>query len=539
MRYPDSCATQTKLWLGFLCILVLIPVLVVEFPPMPDYPNHLARLWLISGGADISPLNRIYTVDWHGIATNIGIDLAAKFFGHIIPPFLLGRFLLALAVILPPLGAILLHRSMFGKWHFWQILFLFFWCTETLLLGFLNFQISIGLALLFAAADICIKNFPVWLLLLCRSIFGIILILVHPFGLMFYGVLLAGLSFGKAAVQSADVYPRLKRAILTGLIVGLPIFGVIIYTGAFPGLNNGAGFSVKYTNFYNSIIGLESPFISYNLIIDTILGILFIRLALHLLTSGKNDRHTGMLVAALTVAVIACAMPVRLGQASCMNIRLPLMAVFMAMLSVCPQDGNRQESHTFYPVIAAGLVLLRTAWILWNWTAAEPMLNSVKEALSAIPAGARILPMRHISAPSLFPLDGRTIGSVETYRHMPALAVPWHHAFDPMLFTQYGLQPVHTTEAYAAASVHKGGGMLPTVQALGTDKYRPKNEPYIKYWRKNFDYVLVLNADIPEMVSLVPIPADLRLIRDCGFARLYKIPHFSGAAVREKSPGRR
>ena len=32
-------------------VLVLVPVLSVAMPPLLDYPNHLVRYWLLSGGA--------------------------------------------------------------------------------------------------------------------------------------------------------------------------------------------------------------------------------------------------------------------------------------------------------------------------------------------------------------------------------------------------------------------------------------------------------------------------------------------------------
>ena len=44
-------------------------------PPLLDYPNHFARIWLLAGGAGAQPVSGFYAVDWSGAWTNIGIDV--------------------------------------------------------------------------------------------------------------------------------------------------------------------------------------------------------------------------------------------------------------------------------------------------------------------------------------------------------------------------------------------------------------------------------------------------------------------------------
>ena len=46
------------------CALLLLPVALVPVPPLVDYPNHLACLWLIAGGAARPPASHFYAVDW-------------------------------------------------------------------------------------------------------------------------------------------------------------------------------------------------------------------------------------------------------------------------------------------------------------------------------------------------------------------------------------------------------------------------------------------------------------------------------------------
>ena len=55
----------------------LAPILYATMPPIMDFPNHLARIWLIAGGVNAAPLDQIYQIDLAEAGANIGVDLAA------------------------------------------------------------------------------------------------------------------------------------------------------------------------------------------------------------------------------------------------------------------------------------------------------------------------------------------------------------------------------------------------------------------------------------------------------------------------------
>jgi hypothetical protein len=61
------------------------------------------------------------------------------------------------------------------------------------------------------------------------------------------------------------------------------------------------------------------------------------------------------------------------------------------------------------------------------------------------------------------------------------------------------------------------------VNALARPELIPWDAPYIRSWRTRFDYVLVLNADCPDATGPVRLPAELVLVKDEGFAQLYRI----------------
>ena len=62
---------------AFLVGLLFIATLIfwISVPPAQDYPNHLARYWLIAGGASVPPTSSMFAIDWRYASTNIGADL--------------------------------------------------------------------------------------------------------------------------------------------------------------------------------------------------------------------------------------------------------------------------------------------------------------------------------------------------------------------------------------------------------------------------------------------------------------------------------
>lgn len=507
-----------RLALAVTAGVTLVPTLLFPLPPLLDFPNHLARLWLIMGGIHLSPLDRIYAEDWSGIATNIGIDLAAKAFTGVVPPLLLGRILLALAVLLPAVGGVMLSRALFGRWHPWQVLFFFFWSCQTLLAGFLNFHIGLGLALLAAAIDGHLKRWRHAV----RLTVAFVLIVVHPFALLFYCALLAGLGFGAAPFRNADSWRRTLKTAEAAICL-VPVMVFFVLTRAVPGTGGNALSDIIYPNIGGTAVALLSPFVSYDLFfVDALFLAGVVSIIVIWAMNNRFRIHTGLLTVAIALTLVSPLLPNIFSGTGWVDRRLPIMAVLAGLAAVLPQ--LRKARHGL--ALSVGLscfVAARTLWIGWNWAAGVPMIDAMQAVLAKVPAGARILPMQHkYWPPNQFP-RGHILGvDIETYNHYAALAVIWRHAYIPMLFSQPGKQPVHILPPYDRVAL-PGGGMLPSVHALANDAAIPPGQENVRYWRTDFDYVLVLNANRPDKLGpLAPLP-ELQLVKDAGFARLYRI----------------
>ena len=510
----------------FFCIALLMAsiaslVLFFPLPPLLDYPNHLARLWLLAGGVDAGPARNFYMADWQGIATNIFIDLAAKAAGHLVSPFTLGRMLVAAAMLLPPLGAVVLNAKLFDGLNSWQPFFLFFWCSQTMLAGFLNFQMGLGVALLAAAMDPALRRRGKFAACGGRIALGMLIMLFHPFDLLFYCILVGGLAFGEGPIESGPWRPRAWRALAAAAVGLIPVLLFFAWTKHLPGDSD-----VKIIHFASPrdwIRAILSPFSSYDDLVDLLFAIPLLAVIIPAARQRRFSVHTGLLGSAALLAGVALVMPHDFHHASWLDYRLPIMAVLASLAATRLEPRTGRESRLL--AVALLIVGMRSAWIGLDWRTAEPLLESTRQALAAVPPGAAVLPMEHRSRKGhafLGRLGRYLAAGDETFRHYPAMAIPWRGAYEPMLFSQQGMQPIKVRPAYADIAT-PGGGVLASVHTLHDEKPLNKDVQYVRKWRTRFDYVLVLNADVPDRQGLFIPPPGLKLVSDQGFAQLFQV----------------
>lgn len=503
-----------------------LPVLLVRLPPLLDYPNHLARLWLISGGIERPPLSEMYAVDWSAASTNIGIDLIAATLGRVTGGDALGPLLLVAALVLPPFGAALLNRAVFGGWHWWQVGFAVLAFNSTLLAGFLNFQIGLGLALLAAAADPALgRRRGAAAGFAARVAMCSALVVFHVFAAAFYAALLAGLAFGAERARPAA---RVWRAVrVAGSALAVPVAILLLAAPTMPGTHptpdQGTIAWASY-DLVRKATTLLSAVVAYDPWID--MGtVLALWAAARVASSASMLRvHAGLLIAAVGLLALALVVPGSLGGTAFVDWRLPIMALLAAVAAVRP---GFQDSRG--PAVAACCLLLlalaRTAWIGCVWQERQSDVAAVERALGLVPAGAAVLPAQHIPDRTVPAPRGRFLGTgLPGYVHFPALAVTQRAAFVPTLFTAAGKQPLRVRAPWHSISVPEGvpvpAGFL---RSFASDPWLAYLVGYVDHWRTRFDYVLLLSADLPDAHGGMPQTPELELLADEGFARLYRI----------------
>ncbi len=535
-------AVAVMVALSFLTLLA--PFLLGEIPPLTDYPNHLARYWLIAGGASEPALAAFYRIDWFNAVTNVGVDRMVAMLAPVASGFALGHLAVLAAAVLPPLGVLALNHATTGRITAWQVLFpLAAWST-TFLMGFLNFQIGLGLALLFAAVDplarpdlwrVLERRGMGWGVAAIRIPLGLILAADHLFGLLFYAVLLAGLGMGSGPLSLGHwqtLLLRLRRAALAGAWCLVPL-AITATHKALPGTEGAAqsfDHSIQYNVMPGKLATLFSVLASYNVFQEMVLAGALVALFVWLNKRRALTAHVGLMVACAGLVALAILAPSRAAGASWIDRRFPIMALFCGLAALQLRKGVSPRFALAFGGASLGLACLQSAWVGWNWRAMERDMQAVRQVLAAVPAGATILPLQHDPTLALkwHAPAGRYMFGVgdATYRHFPALAVPFRHAFVPDLFAARGLQPLKVLGDWDRVVEHNGGD-LASVSAL-TRTPLPEEASYIPGWRSRFDYVLVLNADMPDQSGPFRPPPELTLVSVTRFAQLWRVARAPG-----------
>ncbi|MDO6416476.1 hypothetical protein Q4F19_18985 [Sphingomonas sp. BIUV-7] len=519
----DERGTGWLCALAAACAIAAIPILAVPMPLVLDYPNHLARLWLLAGGASEASFPAIYAIDWSASGTNILIDLIAITIGRVVPIGLLGPALLIAALLLPAIGAAMLGRAAFRRWSWWHLFALLPAWGAPLLLGFLNFQIGCGLALIGAAIDARLTGAPGRIAF--RIGWAILLLVTHPFGLGFHAALLGGLALGP---DLPDRFRARSLLIPVGRAIRavLPAIAVVILFWLVARHPGGASAAPTWLPWPFRIEALFSPMQGYGGSIGTVLVALLWGTILIARASDALRVHAGLAIAAALLAGGTLVVPQIAFDTGQLMLRLAEMAWLTWIAAVLPGVGWGRRATSGGAALALAAVALRTADIGRVWIARQSDAASVAAMLAQVPQGARILPLDQ--QPQLVPYTGlpigRALGPLPTYLHLPLLAVPGRHAFLPTLFAYAGKQVVSVRPPYDRIAVREG--TLATVDRLGALTPTSPDAtfyPYLMNW-PCFDFVLVLNADLPNRAGLLrTFGGRIAPVADGGFARLYRI----------------
>jgi hypothetical protein len=506
---------------------LIVPILIVDTPPLLDYSNHNARLWLIAGGARIPPLDQFYAVDFSRASTNIGIDLIALWLGPVIGKTLVGPLCLALAIVLPCLGALLLHRRIFGSAHWWQLAFVYPAFGKTVLGGFMNFHIGVGVALVAATLDDGLARRGPVVAFVCRLLLTALTLVFHPFAAMAYGGLLAALAIGRdfrPLASWAGLKARIGPVLLAVAPSLVPVLLLVLFS-PHPPVEAGSAAKVLQWNPFTiagALGDLLVAFHSYSGAFDMLAVLLLLAVAGLALAMRRLSVHAGLLLVGLGFLGLTLVMPTRFGDGSWLQYRPAVAATFILLVAVQPDFTLSRRAFALCTAVFFALAMGRTGLVGAAWVSAQQDIRSLRRALDSVPQGASILSVtREVddAQRKAAPL-GRYFGKVPAYWGYPPLAVAQRHAYVPTLFAIAGQQPLRIRDPWSELT--SGSGDRPVnIKWLGASDL-PAVEQYLTRW-KRFDYVMVLNADAPAAPGEQFAPGDVELVTDQGFARLYRI----------------
>jgi hypothetical protein len=534
----------TLWWLAFaaLIVVLLAPLFVTEIPPLLDYPNHLARMDILHRLPTDPALARIYGTSWH-IVPNIGIDIAMPALMHILPLMLAGKVFVALALILPLAGVVVLHRTLFGTVSYWPLAAGLVAYNRLFFTGFLNFLIGIGLALLGAALWWALRDRRALLRVGSAAVIAVFIFFCHLIAVGFYGLLLLGLEIARG--WKLPWRDRLIRLVLLALPFVVPAIFYLNAPISADAPAGGHGLMQAVKNYYWALAasppglktyGLMGPFLTYDRLLDA--GAMI--LALGVLVAFSVGRRLSVVPALAGIFVLLLVVypviPFFLMQTAWVDQRLPILAGFLLFAGTLPRIASARTGRLMVAAFAAAIVA-RVVVIGLVWSHHDAELSAFRATIAPVAAGDRVLVVqaeRNADPNAMVnrPDSVRAMIDNDATMHLPALLVIEHDAFWPLLFTAATKQPVKVVPPYDAISLPEGE--LPWIGGLADlDPSTLKWAPYLPDWEHKFDWVLVMHpGDTPDGYTL--LPDRLELVEKSPIAALYRVKSSNPAEERRQ-----
>jgi hypothetical protein len=474
------------LLLALLIAAALAPVLLVPMPAMVDYPNHLARMYLINAGS-----SAYYQVRW-ALYPNLAMDLIVPQLGNLIGVATAARVFLFGTQLLIFSGAMAIEYVRKGRVQiagFAAVLFLY--CLP-FAWGFLNFEMALGLALWSIAVMLTLDARAWPLRLAVNTLFVVALFAAHFFALGIYGAVLGLYELWRFWQARAPLHETALRLVLLAVPVAL-VLAVMASSGGAIGDETASwqwffGYKplwlISIMNGYSLIVAGAS--------LAVLIGWLTVAAKRGVLSFAPGGLWmTGGFV------LLYLVVPAKLFGATFVDMRVLVAAALVMPAFLTVSMPSRR--WLMASLACAGVVtIVNLAVVYAVWFGYRADYAAMIESFSCLDNGARVLvadsgiagnpPMRDLTT---YP-----------FYHAPTLAVHYADAFVPTLFTGDGKQPLRARAPVARLDIPEGGPIsLAFLTAIGKGKPPAGVPAFVRTWPRDFDDLYVLG---PHRANALP-----------------------------------
>ena len=418
-------------WSAFalLMTLVSVPLFSTVLPPLFDYPNHLARLYLLLEGG-----NTFYAVRW-GPLPNLAQDLIVPPLASVIPLNLASKLFLVMVFGLITGGATWLNRVATGALSVWPLLAFLLLYNRIFLWGFVNYLFGIGVALGGMALWLALEPRRSWVRVLASSIVAFLCYFSHIAALGFYALVILGIEAGPAITEL-----RARQWAVLGRRIGVAGMQFILPAVLFLSYWHGTATDVSYADFWRKADLVFSVFDNYDRVFDVACFALFLSLLGWLIWTRRLALVPRLGWAICVVFTSYILMPSQMYGGSGVDHRLPIAWFLLLIASSAPRFPSRRVA-TAVAIVAGSMLVIRLVVIERVWRQANEIYSVDLIGIDALPRGIKLA--------VAIPPDGIHLVSVPEV-HLPALAISRREAFVPTLFAYPGQQPIVLQPSYAA-----------------------------------------------------------------------------------------
>jgi hypothetical protein len=416
----SGSAARILRWAGLLLLaaMLLAPIWSVEFPPLLDYPNHLARAFVLAHLNDPGfSFSKFYEADW-GAYPYLGMDASLAVLDRIFSIETAGRVFLSLcALALPAAAWFFLSQAQpeaEAAW-LWSLLIAY---NVFFLEGFLNFELSLAVGLL---------ALGLWLRWLAKPGAGRWIAALVAFSALYFTHLLG---FGIAGLIVIAYLALSRRPFRDWLWSGaLAVPGLAFYLhSSRVGLSAG---KIVFHGWDDKLDSLGMILHGYWPWLD---WISLAALALWFLAAWWHNPefrwHRKWLAISAFLFALFWIIPWMWGEGSDLDIRV-LPFLFVAILAIAGV-GRRGRILAAIPLL---LFAVRTVGIELHFKQAQPALTGLARSFDVVPRGALVLPI----------VEGDEDPIERPFTHFSAYGVIRRGWFSPYLMDAPGETPMRIT----------------------------------------------------------------------------------------------
>jgi hypothetical protein len=483
-----SSRVSFRLSFVVLSVLSILPCWTVRYPALADYPQHLARWFVLFHSKDPKyHFSTYYLPDW-GPYPYVLTDVIGVLLQRFLTIDVAGRCILTICIVAVPFATLyFLRKAAPGNDDSLALFGFLIALNPFFLMGFVENQLSLALGLLVVGLWVtyCEKPNVVSGIAVAAGI--LLVYLAHLVGFAVVGVAMGVYSL---------VRPRPWKNLLTLAVVSLP--GLMLYAYNIKRSASGGSFAYDGMTVWDKLRGLVFPLAAVSRLQELVFlgGIAAFLCLLYRIRPKVAWQRSWILICAVLLSVYLAA-PGVYGLGGWLDVRIMPFVYLFALAIV----RIKRISRTMVAVVIL-LVVLRIGVVEYIFVSKQNELNELTAAFQAIHLGARVLPLVQLKA------QGTLVGRAEV--HHQAYGVIEEGFFVPTIAYLPGLQPLRVI----------GAGYCPNAFCEVTS-------PTATDWSevaRHYDYLWV--QGYPEVVPSVATIADPVFFND--FVAVYRVRRSSG-----------
>jgi hypothetical protein len=512
----DKNVYQTIVLFSVLLFLMVFPLLKFKYPILVDYPNHLASYFIQANIDNDFWLKENYKVEWH-ITPYLIIEGLGGILARYMDIYMAGKLVLMLGMIFICAGALLLRKAVNGCIDLWMATLFIFIYNLVLFLGFVNYFVSAGIALIFMWVWIKLRKMQFFPNIILFSILSSFLFFCHLFALFIYAVFVISYEFGIYKYSRENYFiPSLIKA-AAQFILPLGLF-LVFHNNTHI---NYVGDYYDYGSFNKKVITLLSPIMfNYNnfslyaivvFIVSIIIFSLFFRRGVKIYDSMK--------LPLLSILFISVIMPRTLGGVWGVDLRFPFILMILLLASIKFDNNEKSAANFIRSILFVSIIMscLKIYFVNDKWERMGLQYQEFENSMQNIDLGAKVLTIQKNS-------KNFTAFDQNLYHHISALAVIERSCFWPNLFTS-NVTPIYPTAKTKhidpPLSAQLTLDVLFDKNSKNGENYGEGGVVYWENWTQDFDYLISIRFEDLSIIDL----KNLKLKFRGSFFDIYQILH--------------